>query len=86
MGQEGRKIGLCTHFWNLQRNRTDARVEAAVTETIAIVPPYTRALMTGCTHALRDISVHDLLEEHCNGPTEEIRFRLFEHVAQVTEQ
>jgi len=74
MGQEGRKIGLCTHFWNLQLDRTDARVEAAATESIAIVPPHTRALVAGCTHALRDISVHDLLEEHCNGATQEIRF------------
>jgi len=86
MGQEGRKIGLCTHFWDLQLDRTDARVKAAATEPIAIVSPHTCALVTGCTHVLRDISVHDLLEEHCNCATQEIRFRLFEHVAQVTEQ
>jgi hypothetical protein len=42
--------------------------------------------VAGCTHALRDISVHDLLEEHCNGATQEIRFRLLEDVAKVAEQ
>ena len=86
MGQEGRKIGLCTQLWNLQLDRTDARVEASLTESIAIVPPYTRTLVAGCTHALRDISGHDLLEEDCNGTTQEIRFRLLEHVAQGLEQ
>ena len=86
MGQKGWKIGLCSQLGNLQLNRADACVEAPLTESIAVVPPHARALVAGCTHALCDISVHDLLEEHRNGATQEIRFRLLEHVAQVTEQ